>query len=602
MVEAGTAVTVVHLVGRSDLNGKDGVAERMCASTGRYVCDIEGEQVKIRATNLVVKDHREEVDPIMGEMLTCNGLRFCAAHRLECCGVCQAVYRPENRLRQLGAFALPEGPERRKAVKLAQALDRKEERENLPPLRAPRAGETVAGTSSEEREEAYAASTSTLGSKKELVARGLDPSTLPPWGAADGSIARPFQDAMSMHESFRLNALPGRAEAGYPSASQDAFLTLRHTLLVVAFACEKHRGAPPGSPAALLPRFSVQDAAESEVLMWDVIAIAKEEVDEEEPEEEPDQGGGGTQAEKKKKKKKKKTPILTVRYGYFTSASLSKALPAMQASLRLLPKGTPSAPLTSRVEEIRLLRSLLEKNAARLDPAFLARAERGLPEGFRVSTIRPVTTESAPKSEGEIGRDRKVCAACGKAKANKVCSRCKETFYCSAKCQKEHWKQHKRKCRDLEGGSTGGAGGAGGGKGKGKGIVDVDLSASTGFPGMQTMTMNFARSQSQNKHEGSGKTGGSAHRDDVIFIVKVQVHPTGYPSPNSPMNMMCYDKSRKLNIQITEQNCSPGPCRSLDRIIRRGNIANGLKGYFKAFLKKGILKILSNEPLPLQPW
>ena len=87
--------------------------------------------------------------------------------------------------------------------------------------------------------------------------------------------------------------------------------------------------------------------------------------------------------------------------------------------------------LQAQIEEIRLLRQLLEKNAARLAPAFVEKAERGLPEGFKVSTIRPVTTRSAPKSEEELEQDNATCAACGKAKAKKVCSRCKETHYCS---------------------------------------------------------------------------------------------------------------------------------------------------------------------------
>jgi hypothetical protein len=320
-------------------------------------------------------------------------------------------------------------------------------------------------------------------SRKELVSRGLDPSTLPPFSAsdADGSIFEPFQQALSIQESFMLNQMPGRAEAGYPAATQDAFLTLRHTLCSVALTCERQRKARLGSLQALLPRFSMQDAAESEVLMFDVIAVAKQRQDDEDDDKledeeeaplskekeekkknsgEEDGGGGGAAAaeqsskkkankkssaaavaakctkaakEKKKGEKKKRAPkpILTVRYGYFTSASLSTAIPAMRTSMRLLPKGTQSAPFVSRVEEIRLLRQLLEQNAARLDPAFVEKAERDLPEGFRVSTLQPVTTRSTPKSQEELEQEDAACAACGKAKAKKVCSRCKETHYCS---------------------------------------------------------------------------------------------------------------------------------------------------------------------------
>ena len=170
------------------------------------------------------------------------------------------------------------------------------------------------------------------------------------------------------------------------------------------------------------------------------------------------------------------------------------------------------------------------------------------------------------------------------------------------RCQTAHWKQHKKTCRNLDvasgKSSSGGDGGSGGARAD-AGVVSVDLSADTGLGGLSMATMSFSASTSQGMSEQSS---GGNQKDDVMFIVKVQVHPGGYPRPGSPFNMMCYDKARKVNCQITEANCSPVTCRRLDGIIRRGGIANGLKGYFKAFLKKRKLKILSNEPLPLQPW
>jgi hypothetical protein len=174
------------------------------------------------------------------------------------------------------------------------------------------------------------------------------------------------------------------------------------------------------------------------------------------------------------------------------------------------------------------------------------------------------------------------------------------------RCQLGHWKQHKKTCRNLDAargggdGSSGGSGSGGAAAAAAAGIVSVDLGADCGIgAGMHGATMSFSASASLSC---STLSSGGSQKEDIMFIVKVQVNPGGYPQPGSPFNMMCYDKARKVNCQINERNCSPKSCRRLDGIIRRGGIAGGLKGYFKAFLKKGKLKILSNKPLPLQPW
>jgi hypothetical protein len=67
--------------------------------------------------------------------------------------------------------------------------------------------------------------------------------------------------------------------------------------------------------------------------------------------------------------------------------------------------------------------------------------------------------------------------------------------------------------------------------------------------------------------------------------------------------MVCYDQRRKLQCQVTSWNCVEEEWRKLDKVIRRGGISGGFKGYFKAYITpKGTMKILVNEPLPLQPW
>eukprot|EP01084_Bolivina_argentea_P313337 542615_1 len=39
-----------------------------------------------------------------------------------------------------------------------------------------------------------------------------------------------------------------------------------------------------------------------------------------------------------------------------------------------------------------------------------------------------------------------LCAACSKKDASSICGRCKCTYYCDVKCQRLHWKQHKKTC------------------------------------------------------------------------------------------------------------------------------------------------------------
>ena len=49
-----------------------------------------------------------------------------------------------------------------------------------------------------------------------------------------------------------------------------------------------------------------------------------------------------------------------------------------------------------------------------------------------------------------IGKYKTTCAKCGKVGAMKRCACCQCTYYCSAVCQKEHWKEeHKTICKKL---------------------------------------------------------------------------------------------------------------------------------------------------------
>ena len=72
---------VQGLVSRVDLNGKEGVAEKLDRS-GRYVVVLDGEnneRVLVKYTNLVAMHHEEST---YSDMLTVNGLDYCSKHRL----------------------------------------------------------------------------------------------------------------------------------------------------------------------------------------------------------------------------------------------------------------------------------------------------------------------------------------------------------------------------------------------------------------------------------------------------------------------------------------------------------------------------------------
>jgi hypothetical protein len=65
---------------------------------------------------------------------------------------------------------------------------------------------------------------------------------------------------------------------------------------------------------------------------------------------------------------------------------------------------------------------------------------------FRASFLIPAP-HPTPVRTGELV----MCAGCGAKQTDaesrfKTCARCETTFYCSAACQKQHWKAHKKVC------------------------------------------------------------------------------------------------------------------------------------------------------------
>jgi len=53
-----------------------------------------------------------------------------------------------------------------------------------------------------------------------------------------------------------------------------------------------------------------------------------------------------------------------------------------------------------------------------------------------------------PKDDLTFDRQKNsLCCACGQAEGKHKCSKCRVTRYCSVKCQRAHWAEHKKICR-----------------------------------------------------------------------------------------------------------------------------------------------------------
>lgn len=61
-----------------------------------------------------------------------------------------------------------------------------------------------------------------------------------------------------------------------------------------------------------------------------------------------------------------------------------------------------------------------------------------------VSTVKP---SQLTKEADDLPTLENPCANCSQEHCTKKCARCKKVFYCSAECQKEHWKLHKQSCK-----------------------------------------------------------------------------------------------------------------------------------------------------------
>lgn len=211
-------------------------------------------------------------------------------------------------------------------------------------------------------------------------------------------------------------------------------------------------------------------------------------------------------------------------------------------------------------------------------------------DGWRVSILQPIVKEA------EAAPDPKdCCAKCGKTSIGSaqfaVCAKCKVARYCSRECQAADWPSHKKTCVKPD-------------KQLSADIIDVDMSvdvmAARGMQGYVTTTWSHDASSSSIPRGASRGPRPAETPQEKMFVVKIQVLMSMPGMSSNPVDMMCYNQKRDVQLSITTDNCSEA--NRLDGIVRSGSIAGGMKGYFNAYVSEGKLRIMAHEPLALHPW
>ena len=373
----------------------------------------------------------------------------------------------------------------------------------------------------------------------------------------------------------------------------DAMYDMRETLLVIAQSCDE---------AGPIPRFIIQDEAQTAAIMLDVLEIRAA----------ANQDWNEIDKEVREGLDEESSPMLVVRYIYNTAASMSReVLESIDASMKAMPQGHKMASIPTILPAVNLLNELLHKSTARLDASYVEQARKTTCKwkGWQISVIQPVHKAKLKDTK----KAREPCLNCGKSNPKmNVCSKCKVAKYCSKECQKSHWKQHKSTCTTPA-------------AKEGAEVATVNLNVS-GLPDMgeeaYSMTLNNDKGMGSCKVGKMSKTEKQDAKTDRMFIVKVQVpitDPAAMMQSNPAMammalssqknhiqmdgiTMMCYDAKRKLNVHISERNC-PDTQRLASAIRSRGGHSQGQKAYLNAYVSaENELKILYHQMLPMQQW
>jgi len=177
------------------------------------------------------------------------------------------------------------------------------------------------------------------------------------------------------------------------------------------------------------------------------------------------------------------------------------------------------------------------ENDAQLTPAKLGMN--------RPSISRLISEYTTRKVRREMKKQPQKCGYCENV-GDQKCSACRAISYCSAECQKKHWKEHKVRCKEVR---------------------NEKLIIPTAPPKVYDPL---------NWHEGDLKE----HETNAAFSVKIQLSTL---DPDSGP-MLIYDRTRSFRITLHPRHSGFG---KMVKMIRADGVL-GVKAYFKASVDKDL--------------
>ena len=284
-----------------------------------------------------------------------------------------------------------------------------------------------------------------------------------------------------------------------------------------------------------------------------------------------------------------KEPVILLYYCEITQAQLLEPGFAQRVVVATSPisRGSFAARLTVEPEEHALLMRMLRKNEQLLDPTFRSfeSQRRSVSDGWRTTFVTPTTLESKSNTAKKSRGAGTQCAGPGCTNPGKhICKRCKHVRYCSAVCQKSHWKAgHKKECKAAK-----------------RPFVEYDVTfvqpAQRGMFHMNVSHQMSVRAQSRaasrpqpitSEHKAAIGVKALAARAKLggDFIVKVQCARAGGVS--TPL--MTYDRKRAIHILLAHDGALPASTSELHRsdatlrqLIQQKGEVGGQKAYCTA--------------------
>ena len=189
------------------------------------------------------------------------------------------------------------------------------------------------------------------------------------------------------------------------------------------------------------------------------------------------------------------------------------------------------------------------ENDAQLTPAKLGMN--------RPSISRLISEYTTRKLRREMKKQLQKCGYCENV-GDQKCSACRAISYCSAECQKKHWKEHKARCKEI----------------RNEKLIIPTAPSKVYDP--------------LNMHEGDLKK----HETNAEFSVKIQLSTL---APESAP-MLIYDRTRSFRIALHPKHSGFG---KMVRKIRADGVL-GVKAYFNASVDKD-LNLVVDSGVVLRP-